>query len=667
MFSATVDRRPIPESEKMSHLKTLLTGKARSAFSEKGNSGQFYGAAWSILERNFGRHHVIIDAKLESLLKASQVKPHDSTGLINFSVIVLNLMNVLKEFKQIGDLRLSPKLYLAVDKVPQFLKEKWWFFFDDKDEDWLDLIMFEKWLFRIAFVLYNYSKLKQSFKGEQNQKDRRSTNREKRFSKTLNFSASSNVKETKQTQSDHCPLTDGTHEIWICPLFKKMSANDRYAAVRNQRLCYRCLGKGHAIKNCKVNACGINECIKKHNRLKTPENQMDEGNNAVNVSAATINQSNEFTSFLQIDPVSVQSCGNRLNTYAFLDSGSTVSIIAQSVQEKLRAQVTDVTLNIAGIHGTKDLKTEKVHLKIKGLHSKVHSIEAFAHPSICMGNTNYNYSKLKQSFKGEQNQKDRRSTNREKRFSKTLNFSASSNVKETKQTQSDHCPLTDGTHEIWICPLFKKMSANDRYAAVRNQRLCYRCLGKGHAIKNCKVNACGINECIKKHNRLKTPENQMDEGNNAVNVSAATINQSNEFTSFLQIDPVSVQSCGNRLNTYAFLDSGSTVSIIAQSVQEKLRAQVTDVTFNIAGIHGTKDLKTEKVHLKIKGLHSKVHSIEAFAHPSICMGNTNYNYSKLKQSFNHLSFLPKKSFNLMEIGSIFGQDAYEQHAHWTTR
>ena len=93
-------------------------------------------------------------------------------------------------------------------------------------------------------------------------------------------------------------------------------------------------------------------------------------------------------------------------------------------------------------------------------------------------------------------------------------------------------------------------------------------------------------------------------------------------------------------------------------MQEKLRAQGTDVTLSIAGIHGTKDLKTEKVPLKIKGLHSKVHSIEAFAHPSISLGNTNYNYSKLKQSFNHLSVLPNKNFNLI-VGIILGQDAYE--------
>ena len=370
IFIAAVDKRMIPDSEKMSHLKSLLTGKAKSAISGMGYSGQFYSAAWNILERKFGRPHVIIDAQLESLRQANQVKPRDSTSLINFSVILSNFVNVLKEYKHFGDLQSSSTLYLAFDKLPQFLEEKWWFCVDDIDEDRPDLIMFEKWRSRMAFVDEGFS----AFKGERKEEERRNTNREKRFSKTSNFSVRSNLQKNKQAQSDHCPLADGTHTIWKCPSFKNMSVNDRYGAVRKERLCYGCLGKGHAIKDCKVKACGIKGCTKKHNRLLHSENEMDEGNHAVNVSAATINQSNKVTSFLQIVPVSIQSGRNRLKTYAFLDSGSTVSFIDQSVQEKLQAVVTDVTLNIADIHGTRDLKTEKVPLKVKGQRSNVHSL-----------------------------------------------------------------------------------------------------------------------------------------------------------------------------------------------------------------------------------------------------------------------------------------------------
>ena len=119
MFIATVDKRMIPDSEKMSHLRTLLTGEEKSAISGMGCSEQFYSAAWIILERKFGRPYVIIDAQLESLRKANQVKPHDSTSPINFSVIVSNFVNLLKEYKYIGDLQSSLTLYMALDNLPQ--------------------------------------------------------------------------------------------------------------------------------------------------------------------------------------------------------------------------------------------------------------------------------------------------------------------------------------------------------------------------------------------------------------------------------------------------------------------------------------------------------------------------------------------------------------------
>ena len=170
----------------MSHLKTLLTCKAKSAISGMGYSGQFYSAAWNILERKFGRPHVIIDAQLESLRKTNQAKPHDSNSLINISVFVSNFVNMLKEYRYIGDLQSSSTLYMAVDKLPQVLKEKWWFNFDDKDEHWSDLIMVEKWLSRMAFVHEGFS----AFKAERKEEDQRNTNREKQFSKTSNFSTS---------------------------------------------------------------------------------------------------------------------------------------------------------------------------------------------------------------------------------------------------------------------------------------------------------------------------------------------------------------------------------------------------------------------------------------------------------------------------------------------
>ena len=368
MFKTAVHHCNIPDSEKMSHLKTLLTYKAKSAISGMGYSGEIYAQAWKLQGRKFGRPYLIVDAQLNTLRKQPPIRKHDSMVIINYSITISNLVNVLKQNNYVGDLRSSSKLQVAIENLPPNLKEKWFFFVEECHEDRPNLTLLEKWLARMAIVHEGMPLTK----SERKEDDRSKANKEKRPLKSTNISASSNANETKQLQNSNCPLVDGTHEIWNCPIFKNMNDYNRYAAVRKKRFCYECLGKRHAIKDCKVNPCGINGCTKKHNRLLHSENQMDEGSHAVNVSAATINQSNQATSFLQIVPVSVQSGGNRLTTYAFHDSGSTVSFIDQSVKDQLQTKGTEVTLNIAGIHGTHDLRTEKVPITIKGLHSKVH-------------------------------------------------------------------------------------------------------------------------------------------------------------------------------------------------------------------------------------------------------------------------------------------------------
>ena len=127
MFKATVHHRDIPDSEKMSHLKTLLTGKAKSAISGMGYSGEFYAQAWELLGRKFGRPYLIVDAQLNMLRKQQLFRMHDSTAIINYSITISNLVNVLKQYNYEGDLQSSSTLQVAIEKLPPNLKEKCFF------------------------------------------------------------------------------------------------------------------------------------------------------------------------------------------------------------------------------------------------------------------------------------------------------------------------------------------------------------------------------------------------------------------------------------------------------------------------------------------------------------------------------------------------------------
>ena len=130
---ATVNHRDIPDSEKMTRLKALLTGKAKSAISGMGYSGEFYDQAWELLGRKFGRPYLIVDAQLNPLRKQQPIQMHDSMAIFNCSMTISNLVKVLKQYNYEGDMRSRSTLPVAVEKLPPNLNEKWFFIVDECD------------------------------------------------------------------------------------------------------------------------------------------------------------------------------------------------------------------------------------------------------------------------------------------------------------------------------------------------------------------------------------------------------------------------------------------------------------------------------------------------------------------------------------------------------
>jgi hypothetical protein len=68
------------------------------------------------------------------------------------------------------------------------------------------------------------------------------------------------------------------HAIWKCEAFKMKNTGARYLFVKNNRLCYRCLGEGHIAKKCTRfpgQTCKIDGCKSEHHRLL--HNRKEEG------------------------------------------------------------------------------------------------------------------------------------------------------------------------------------------------------------------------------------------------------------------------------------------------------------------------------------------------------------------------------------------------------
>ena len=152
LFTATIHNAPIDDNAKMSHLKTLVKGKAKAAIAGLGYSGVMYSAAWNALVTNFGRPQTIVNAQMKQIHFSPFIKSHDSAAIIKYAQLITTCVNVLKQFGFTGDLYSESVLNSALRKLPPELKTKWFFLAKSKGYYHADLCKFSEWLNDVAYV-----------------------------------------------------------------------------------------------------------------------------------------------------------------------------------------------------------------------------------------------------------------------------------------------------------------------------------------------------------------------------------------------------------------------------------------------------------------------------------------------------------------------------------
>ena len=104
-FKSTVDSAVLTDDTKLKYLKTLVTGKAKTAIAEVSNSGVMYKDALATLQRKFGQPHAIVGAHLDKLNTFPPLKMHNSENIISFSAAISGLVVVFKSLSFNDDLK----------------------------------------------------------------------------------------------------------------------------------------------------------------------------------------------------------------------------------------------------------------------------------------------------------------------------------------------------------------------------------------------------------------------------------------------------------------------------------------------------------------------------------------------------------------------------------
>ena len=182
-------------------------------------------------------------------------------------------------------------------------------------------------------------------------------------------------------------------------------------------------------------------------------------------------------------------------------------------------------------------------------------------------------------------------------------------------------------------------------------------------MRNCSGRLCDVNGCGKPHHRLlHRPYKNVEQKKNVENVEEVSNLSSMRSSGVLPVIPVTVGSGSKNVKTFALCDSGASLSFVDESLIKALNLTGQPVDLNVAGIHGTSDIKSKRLRVKIGDQDGKVNEdIMAYSHPHVNAGNRTYDLKKLKETYPHLSVLKDSTINLKDVKVILGQHCYHLH------
>lgn len=222
----------------------------------------------------------------------------------------------------------------------------------------------------------------------------------------LNFHEKSSGNEINQSTSKCLSCSKSCNNVGDCSKFKGLTVDERWKLVMDQKLCRKCLQKhGRHCADIGFRACGVSGCELKHNPLlhnkdrhsnfsfEKSKSKQDAGNSQSNVGhrshstavnakpsnshqatavipkPSNTHQVNSEAELFRIVPIILHNNGISVKTFAFLDEGSSYTLMEKETAKQLNVEGTAETICLlwtSGIHRQEE--TIKVNVKISGLH-----------------------------------------------------------------------------------------------------------------------------------------------------------------------------------------------------------------------------------------------------------------------------------------------------------
>ena len=340
-YYTTTQACNISDQENLLRLQRCLKGRALDSVRCRLLLPHSVSNVIETLRMMFGRPELIINTLLQKIRSEPPPKIEKLQTVVTFALAVQNLSSTMEASGLVAHLNNPTLLQELTDKLPPQIKINWAIY--KQTCTVISISTFSEWLFQIAQAANDVTFEEISyFSGNNDQKQNRTrVNKHEESSRIASSSSScqsrtDSFKTVKLTKCFIC--NEGNHEVGSCSKFLSLNLNERWQIVKKNKLCSRCFGL-HNIRKCSFQStCSINECQKSHNPLlhngKSNETSTNVTNEAVKEGCLTHHLKKQHIMF-RVIPITLYSNDKTIDTFAFLDEGSSLTLMEESIADEL--------------------------------------------------------------------------------------------------------------------------------------------------------------------------------------------------------------------------------------------------------------------------------------------------------------------------------------------
>ncbi|CAG2245419.1 unnamed protein product [Mytilus edulis] len=325
-FQARIVANTDNEEEKMTYLEQFTYGEASKVVSGFSHliGEHAYSAAIKQLEERYGDTEVIANAFIKRALEWPTIQAGDSKSLDDFSLFLIECENAAESMEAMRILEYSENIKRLMIKLP--------FYFHDR---WRNVVMRTKekkesvtFTHFVQFVKQEAKKANDPTYGNiavsakqnntRDQKAKNVTDNKSKQTQRMSFATDVKNEHDKHVNELKCTYCGNCHKLEDCKSILSLSIRNRYEHLKSKGHCFGCLKIGHRTVNYDNSQVGAGD-----------------------MSCA-----------MAIIPVRVKLKNKApcVETYAFFDSGSSVSFCTENLLHKLggNGKRMQITLNTMG-------------------------------------------------------------------------------------------------------------------------------------------------------------------------------------------------------------------------------------------------------------------------------------------------------------------------------